>query len=1180
MKQFRNVITAVLLAVSPATVMAQEFRASISGEVTDPTGAAVEGARIVALSLDRNVPYEATSNSTGRYIIQYLLPGQYSVTVEKAGFKKFVRNGISLLSADKLAVDVVLTLGAQAESISVTAEAGLLQTETATRQATIENRLLENVPSGGRNLYALQYDQPGVVKTSTYWGSMELYAFSNVNGVSISGGKQGENETVVDGVTNTKSDRGVAFVPSINGTQEFTIQTNSYDAQFGRVGGGVTMITVKSGTNGLHGQLFEYLKNEKLKANDWVANKDGESRTPFKNNTFGFEVDGPVRIPKVFDGRNRLFFMLSLESLREHSQGGQLRTLPSSEQLRGDFSRLANGSGQTVTIYDPLTTTLGPDGKTYVRTPFTGNVIPSARINPIASKAASFYPTPNLTGDGPAHLNNYAKMLPQTNQYDAWLGKMDWVLSNKSRGSFRYGQTPWMNYAKLVWGDNPAEPSNEYPSTRVARNWGADWTYTVAPTLMFNLRGGLARYEGFSGNSFGIGYDPRSLGFPSGLVSQFSALMFPRFNMGTYSELGPQGGFSYSTNDAWSIQPNASWAKGRHFVKFGSELRRYNDNTRSPGYASGVYNFDSTLWTQANPLRADSASGNEFASFLLGNPNGGSVDRNIDPSFRSHYYSAYVQDDFKVTQRLTVNLGLRWDYETPRAERYDRMLRGFGVGQASTIAAQAKASAAAANCPACAAGLTGGLIYAGSSGDQRYAFEPKRMNLQPRVGVAFRATSKLVFRGGYGLSYLGQSASGQQVGFSRSTPLVASTDGNLKPAVTLNDPYPTSIYPGGLLQPIGNTQGLATNLGQAVTAQYLDRPLPYSHQYSAGFQYQLPGNWLVDASYVGNITKRLPISLNLNFVPLELQNSIPVDQRSAYFNTQVANPMAGLLPNSGLNNATLTRAQLSYAFPQYSQVTITDVPIGSQHYDSAQFKVTKRFSHGFTATVAYTIAKNLEKVSTLNAQDVNLGSLTSSTLEKRLTQYDVPQQLSVIGTYDLPFGKGRPWMKDANPWINGIIGGWTVSGVFMSHSGYPIAFPNAAPLTAKSAKLSDSQRDQLAQKAGRSQYDPSYDVWFDTSIFPTTAGPAPYTLRNFPTRFPDVRTKPLNVADVSIYKEFLIKEKVRWQIRFDGHNVGNFPWFGVLDSNGGNVTRPQFGHLRADIGNEGRVFVGVMKVVF
>ena len=576
--------------------------------------------------------------------------------------------------------------------------------------------------------------------------------------------------------------------------------------------------------------------------------------------------------------------MLSLESLREHAQGGQLRTLPTPEQLKGDFSKLLNDNGSLVTIYDPLTTRLGPDGKTYIRTPFAGNVIPAGRINPIAAKVASFYPAPNLPGDGPGHLDNYSKLLPTTNEYDSWLGKMDYVFSDKSRGSFRYGQTPWQNFAKLVWGNNAAEPSNEYPSTRVARNWGADWTYTLSPSLVFNLRGGLARYEGFSGNSFGIGYDPKQLGFPSSLVGQFSSLMFPRFNLGTYSELGPQGGFSYEAHDTWSLQPNASWVRGRHLVKFGSEFRRYNDNNRNPGYASGVYNFDSTLWTQANPLSGDSASGNDFASFLLGYPNGGSVDRNIDPSFRSKYYSLYVQDDFKVTQRLTLNLGLRWDYESPRYERYDRMLRGFAFGQASPIAAAAKGSTAASNCPACATGLAGGLLYAGTGGDSRYAFNPKKTNFQPRLGVAYRVTSNFVFRGGYGLSYLGQSANGQQVGYSRSTPLVSSLDGNLTPAASLSDPFPSTIYPNGLLQPIGNSQGLSTNLGQSVTAQYLDRPLPYSQQYSAGFQYQLRGGWLVDASYVGNITKRLPVSLNLNFVPLDVQNNIPVDQRAAYFN--------------------------------------------------------------------------------------------------------------------------------------------------------------------------------------------------------------------------------------------------------------------------------------------------------
>jgi hypothetical protein len=1167
------------LVVCASAAVAQEYRASIAGEVTDPSGAAVEGAKVVATSSDRNVPFESVTNSSGRYNISFVLPGRYTILVEKAGFKSVIRQGISLLAADKLAVDFKLELGAAAETVTVSSQPPLLQTESATREAVTENRILESVPAGGRNLYALEYDQPGVVKTSTYWGSMELYAFGNVNAVSIGGGRSGENETILDGLTNTKSDRGVAFVPAIASTQEFTVQTNSYDAQFGRVGGGVTVINLKSGTNSLHGQLFEFFKNDKLRANDWVANKDGDPKTPFKNSTFGFELDGPVYVPKVADLRNRAFFMLSLEGLREHDPGGSGRTLPLPEQLKGDFSHLYNNDGTLVTIYDPLTTTLGADGKTYVRTPFPGNIIPTDRINPVSAKVASFYPAPNLPGDGPSRQNNYQKILPATNSYDSWLGKMDYLFSEKSRVSFRYGQTPWLNFAGLVWGNNAAEPSNQYPSTRVSRDWGADWTYALTPALVFDLRGGLARYEAFSGNEFGENYDPRQLGFPGSLVAQFTKLEFPRFNIGSYSEIGSQGVFSYSTQDAWSLQPNASWIRGKHVLKFGSEFRRYNDNTLNPGVASGIYNFDAG-WTQANPQRGDNLSGNEFASFLLGYPSGGYVSNNIDPAYRFQYYALFVQDDFKVTPRLTLNLGLRWDYESPRTERYNRMLRGFAFDQASPIAAAVQASPAAVNCPACAAGLKGGLLFAGSSGDSRLAFIPHKADFQPRAGVAYRIASRLVFRGGYGLSYLGQSSNGQPLGFSQQTPLIATLDNGLTPAVSLSNPFPSTLYPGGLLQPIGATQGLSTNLGQSIAFQYLDRPLPYSQQYSAGFQYELPGGWLADASYVGNLTRQLPVTLSLNFIPSAVLNSIPVADRQAYFNQQVPNPMAGLLPNSGLNGPTIARQQLLYAFPQYGGGTqITDVPVGRQRYDSAQMKITRRFSQGLAMTVAYTISKSLEQVTALNAQDVDLNNLLNSKLEKRLTQFDVPQQLSVIGTYDLPFGPGRHFHPGGNRWTNRIAGGWTFSGVFMSHSGFPLPFPNAAPLQAQSAQLSDSQRDAMARQAGRAQFDPSYDVWFNTSLFPRTAQ-APFTLQTFPTRFPDVRSKPLNVADLSLSKEFVIKEKVKWQIRLDAHNTGNFPWFGSLDSNGANVTRPLFGHLKADIGNETRVIVAVMKVVF
>jgi hypothetical protein len=645
-------------------------------------------------------------------------------------------------------------------------------------------------------------------------------------------------------------------------------------------------------------------------------------------------------------------------------------------------------------------------------------------------------------------------------------------------------------------------------------------------------------------------------------------LQFPRFNLGTYSELGGTQVKNYETDDTYSLQPNMSWVHGRQTFKFGAEFRRYNQNFLQPGAADGNFTF-SKAFTQANPLRADAQSGNEFASFLLGVPSAGSVDRNIDPSYRNKYYALFVQDDWKLSPNLTLNLGLRWDYETPRTERYNRMVRGFGFGQASPLASQVSGL-----------DLKGGLLYAGTGGDSRLAFNPDKKHVEPRVGVAWRFAPKWVMRGGYGLAYLGQSAQGPNTGFSQPTSLVASTDGGLTPAVSLNNPFPTNLFPAGLLRPIGSSLGLATNLGQSISAQYLDRPLPYSHQYSFGFQRELKGAWLVDATYSGNLTHRLPVSMGLNFIPAPVLNSLPVAGRPGYFTAAVPNPMAGLLPSSSINGATVPRQQLLYAYPEFTGVSITNVPIGSSRYDSFQSKVTHRFSHGLAVQGSFTISKALEQVSILNSQDINLSNLLSTPLEKRLTAYDAPRAVSIVTSYELPFGKGRTFGRSMRPLLNGIAGGWNVNAQWTAHSGYPFSFPNAAPLVAQSANLLDSGRDALGQKAGHSQWDPSYDPYFNTALFPTQAQ-APFTLRNFPTIFPDVRSKILNVWDMSIYKEFPIKEKVRWQVRADFHNAFNHPWFGNLASN--NVTDSNFGQVSVasiDDTSEPRLIVLVMKIVF
>ncbi|HYO80089.1 MAG TPA: TonB-dependent receptor, partial [Bryobacteraceae bacterium] len=967
-----------VLALSSLCV-AQEYRAIVSGTISDSTGAAMPGVRVVARSVERQVDYPTVTNEAGRYVTPFLPSGAYQLTAEKEGFRPVVREGITLTGVDRVNLDLVLEVGSVSDRVTVTSDAPLLQTETAVRSGTITTKFVSDIPTAGRNLFQFQYTLPGVTKTSNYWGNFELYAFGNINSVSINGGRSGENEILLDGITSTRGSRSASFAPALQAVEEVNVITNTYDAQYGRVGGGTTAINLRTGTNQFHGELFEFFKNDKLISNGYTRNALGAPRPAYKNNTFGFRLDGPVHIPKIVDGRNRLFWLLSLEGLRERNPQTQLWTVPTAEQRTGDFSGLVDNQRRQIGIYDPLTAAPNPEGG-FIRQQFPGNIIPRARLNPVAVAALSYFPLPNRVSESPDGQNNYLFVNSSRNQYDQWLGKMDWMVTSKSRLSWRYGQTPWTTFARVQWGTNAAEPSGEFPSTRISRNWGADWTYTISPAMLFNLRGGLARYEGFSGNEFGRGFNPVELGFPTTLVSQFDVVQFPRFNFtgNNYSPLGATRTADYETQDTYSAQPNMTWIHGRQTWKFGAELRQYNANNHRPGSSAGNYTFGRN-WTQRNPLQADALSGNEIATFLTGTMTTGFVDRNIWPAYKNMYYAFFFQNDWKLTRTLTINLGLRWDYESPIVERYNRQVRGFDFEAVSPLQSQVQGVQ-----------LRGGLVYAGAEGKSREAFLRDYNNWQPRVGAAWQFREKWVLRGGYGLSYLGQNAAGPDTGFSQPSALVPSTDGGIRPASFINDPFPGTLFPTGLLQPIGAGRGLATNLGLGVQAQYLQRPMPYSQQFSLGVQRQLWNTWLVDVSYSGNITEKLPLNLPLNFIPLQELTSRPVAERPGYFSAAQTNPLAGLLPGSALNGSTLPRSRLMNAFPHFDQVTLTNVPIGSQRYDSLQVKATRRFAQGLMTQLSYTWSKTLERTSPLNPQDIDLDNVLTTGLEKRLQQWDIP----------------------------------------------------------------------------------------------------------------------------------------------------------------------------------------------
>jgi len=959
---------------------------------------------------------------------------------------------------------------------------------------------------------------------------------------------------LIDGTSDTKGDRQTIQIPSLESVQEFRVLTNIYDAQYGRTGGGIITSTTKSGSNQFHGTVWDRYFDDRLNANTWSNNRQGVPRSERATNIYGFNATGPFWLPKVFDARNKLFYMLNYESRPSSSLYTAQSTVPLVEQKRGDFSNLVAADGRPVVIYDPLTTRLNADGRTYGRTAFAGNRIPADRINAVGSKLVSYLPDPTGAGTGPTHVNNFFLATNNAGTLWQWTGRLDVRPTNRHAFFGRYGETEMNRCCDQKFPNgNPAESTTIMPRGRRGRTLTIDWTAVVSPTTTFNLRAGFARLENLAWNPLTLGFDPKTLGLPASLVAQFARPQYPSVNFGSYMA---QGSNPYvQGDDTYTLGATGGKVVSTHVMKYGVELREFRATNLSYTSPSGAYTFGKN-WTPADPNTASAYAGNEIATALLGYPTSGSVVLPITPAYVGKYYALFFQDDWKIARKLTLNLGLRWDYETPVVERYNRQTRGFAFGVASPLAAKVKTAAGVANCPACA-NLTGGLVFAGTSGTDRYAFTPDRNNVQPRIGAAYSLDSKTVIRGGFGLYMLGQWALGPTTGYSRTTSIVTTVDG-VTPSATMSNPFPS-----GLLQPVGNSLGLATDLGQSLGVNYTDRKLPRSTQYSFGIQRTIWGGLMADVSYIGNYTTGLAVSGALNFIP-----TTELGKAASYYTERITNPLAGLVPdNSALNGATITRAPLLYAYPQFSNATLSNLPAGKNRYNALQLSIRRRFGNGLSFQFNYMATKTLERLTLLNAQDMNLGDPMKPVLEKRLTIFDVPQKLSVLGTYELPVGRGKRFLSAAHPVLNGLLGSWSVGWNGTFQSGFPIDFPNAAPLAARSAKLPAEER--------------KLERWFDTSLFPKVAGPPAYTLRNFPTRFPDVRFMDVRNIDFSILKDIpIFKERVKTQVRADITNSMNHPYFTQLVANPPNVTAGTFGQIAPSQNNEQRIIYLEFKLTF
>lgn len=800
----------------------QSITGTITGTVTDSSGAAVPGARVTIANTDTNMTVTVETDAAGNYTATLLPRGNYALEVTATGFKKFARTGILLPIQQTIKIDVQLNLGEVTESVVVSADAVRLETGTSALAKIVDNRSIVNLPLNTRNVYSLVFLTPGVTGTvGNSYGEMRY---------SVNGARQRTMDTLIDGVTaavaTVNGFSGISVFPSVDAVEEFKLMGATYPAEFGRSLGSVLNIVFKSGTNQFHGSAYEFLRNSRLDANNFFDNARGRPLGSFKRSQFGGVFHGPIR-------RNRTFFMVSVEALRERSAAIGVFTVPTELERRGDFSQTRATNGQLIQIFDPLTTRPNPSAPGFIRDPFSGNVIPAQRLDPVALNVLKWYPLPNTPGVGGTNQNNYTASVSRPLDMTMSDYRIDQVISAKQRLFGRYSTRLNVN----------ADPSYFPCQLRIAEgrivqedhvHGGVlDYTHTLSPTTVLSARTGVSRVLYVFANQ-GLGFLPSSLGLPTYMDHNVDFLLFPAFNPSGYRSLG---GGDHRRNGFTTYTAAASLSKvsGKHNWKFGTDIRLLRVNTNE-ARSAGTFSFTAAGTQGPDPQRASVSAGNGLASMLLGFGSTGSLQNTFkNVATQSWYFAGYIQDDWRLARTLTLNLGLRWDVDTPRTERYNRT--NYFDPYAPTPVAQI------------IPGLTGGLVFVGIDGRPRTQFDPDLNNWAPRIGFSWQFTPKTVLRGGFAILYgPSQQAAAGTIGtmeFRRDVSWVTSRDGGLTPANYLRDPFPEGFPPIP-----GARAGVLTQLGDRIEATTRDIVSPYSQQLNINIQRELPFDSVLEVAYV------------------------------------------------------------------------------------------------------------------------------------------------------------------------------------------------------------------------------------------------------------------------------------------------------------------------------------------
>jgi hypothetical protein len=1011
---------------------------------------------------------------------------------------------------ERVALDITLELGQTTESVTVTGQAPLLTTDTAANGQVINSLQVENMPMKGRNPYVLSQLAFGVIPTGDPQAQRPYDSRGAVE-VSMAGAPSRTNEILLDGAANSANNNGTAYNPPIDSIAEVRTQVFLPDAAYGHTGGGTINLIGKTGTNQLHGSLYEFNQTSALAATQFFTNRAGQKKPVSRWNQWGGTLGGPVVLPHVFDGRNRLFFFVAYEGVNDTSPSPFVVTFPTEAERRGDFSRLL-ALGQSYQIYDPSSGTR--QGTQVQRTPFAGNLIPQSRFNNVANNYLTYLPSPNLAG-GADGSNNFAWNGRIPSAYHNLQGRLDFNWSDRHKVFFSIRTSDWV-YTQQNFTGNIATGNglNRY-------SWGStlDDVYTFAPTLLLNTRLSWTRFAEIRLVP-SQGFDFTKLGFPSSLAAASTYLAMPVIQMNNFVTLGANSQ-NRTPDDTFQLFSAVTKVAGSHTLKTGADIRLYRQSAVGYLNSAGNYVFG-TNWTNG-PFSNSAAApiGQEFASFLLGLPTGGNFDVNSARTNQAGYFALFVQDDFRVKPNLTLNVGLRYERDLPTHERYNRSVRGFDFAALNPVSAAASNAYDVQPIPEIPAGAfraPGGLLFAGSGSRDIYATNATYFS--PRFGFAWTPTAlrgKTVIRGGTGVFLFPIVTTGVNgIGYSSSTPVTPTLDNYLTPSATLSNPFPS-----GLLPATGASLGLATFVGNAITFYNPSIKNAYSTRWSLNIQHQFPGSVLIEGGYVGNHAVHLPVDKQLNFLPRRYQSTLATRDAAMinFLNATVPNPFAGLAPRTTLNGATIARSQLLLPYPQFTSVTQQALNIGSSYFHMFEFRVEKRYSMGLQLMANFQHSRLMEKRTLLNPSDPNL--------EKRVAAEDRPNRLVVGGNWDIPLGKGSRLGGNAGPVLNRLINGWSLNSFYFVGSGAPLAWGNVVYL---GGNLNPQPRN--------------VDLAFDVTRFNRVAADQPANnIRTFPTLFNNLRASGPNSMDASVIKSIEIRERLKLQVRGEFINALNHPQF-------------------------------------